>query len=726
MHVDKNAVPPYTQNMSRKSVRFILAAFALAAVFMAGSPVFALDIIISTLKGTVEIQKKNQAAWQKAQPGTILKSGDKIRTGRRSSANTISQEGHKITIKEKTVLEITKLGPMEWEFNEEKGRVKLKIAKLGASQSLRVKTPTALCAVRGTEFEVTVLDDQSTILDVFEGVVGFSEPGAVAPEMPVIENQRSELQQGAPQPKPVEAIPEDKIKEHQQEKAEEQKREADNKGQQGQNLQNQQGQKPQDAKVPGQTVDPKSAPTPMADAQKNSDGTLRQPVPFGETAREREAFRAEINREVNIDIARDGVESEAAFEQQSNQYQEGKTLIDAFGKRVRQEEYLTRPTPESFKIISLSKRDNRTDSATFEVVANRPLPDNLDLAGSLWSSFGNVKPPFYAVKQRWHVTNGQDFVTEVALDGDSRPVNFQRPQFTNDGQFLGNINQIGFETVFDHRYQFINGNPGAVERMWHDPGFRPMDNGLHAGTQVAGLMWHRRPILVQMYDPVNNSVQASFWREVFVTGQGAGTTASGKMTFRERMGDPNPALAHNLDRESYINFVDGNANGYADKGEGFADNNKNGVRDINEPFEDVVQLGLQGAQDTARLFNGAGDTVIFSDLNRNGLNDDGTAGSDPFLVAQRPWAWQLAEEFIITDLGKVVNFHEEGLGAIQQGSTDQNLIAQTFEKFNYERVFTSSEFGGRKIDVVVSPRALIKGGIVGTQRGGRQDFQPQN
>lgn len=707
--------------MTQKSLRLSIAAAILAVLTSALSPVFALDIIISTLKGTVEVQRKNQSAWQKAQTGTILKSGDKIRTGRRSQAHTISQEGHKITIKEKTVLEITKLGPTEWEFNEEKGRVKLKVAKLGGGQSLRVKTPTALCAVRGTEFEVTVLDDLSTVLDVFEGVVGFSEPGAVTPEMPVLENQRSELQQGAPQPKPAEAIPEEKMKEHIQEKVEEQKKEQTQDQKQSQLPPDPSKLSPEEQKA----LADKLPADGTQDAMKEglAENPFRSPL---ESMNAKEAFRMEVNREVNIDIARDGVESEAAFEQQSNQYQEGKTLIDAFGKRVRQEEYLTRPTPESFKIISISKRDNRTDSATFEVVANRALPDNLDLAGNLWSSFGTVKPHFFAVKQRWHVTNGTDFMTEIALDGDSRPVNFQKPQFTNDGTFLGIINQAGYETIFDHRYQFINGNIGAVERIWNDPAFRPGDNGPVGGTQVAGMMWHRRPILVQMYDPVNNSVQASFWREVFVTGQGAGAAATGKMVFRERMGDPNPDVAHNLSREAYINFVDGNANGYADKGEGFADVNKNGIRDINEPFEDFVQFGLGGTQDLTRAFNSAPDTVLFSDLNRNGLNDDGTAGADPFLVAQRPWAWQLGEEFIINDFGKIINFQEEGLSSISQGSQDQNLIAQTFEKFNYERVFTSSEFNGRKIDVIVSPRALLKAGVVGTTRGGRDDFQPQN
>ncbi|MBI5883855.1 MAG: hypothetical protein HZB91_12220 [Elusimicrobia bacterium] len=33
-------------------------------------------------------------------------------------------------------------------------------------------------------------------------------------------------------------------------------------------------------------------------------------------------------------------------------------------------------------------------------------------------------------------------------------------------------------------------------------------------------------------------------------------------------------------------------------------------------------------------------------------------------------------------------------------------------KFNYEQVITSSEFEGRKIDIVVEPKILIQSGLI--------------
>lgn len=691
----------------------------LGLAFLAQSPLFALDLIISNLQGTVEIQKKNQTTWQKAQAGVILKTGDRIRTGRRSRAHTISQEGHKVTIKEKTVLEISKLGPLEWEFNQEKGRVKLKVAKLASNQSLRVKTPTALCAVRGTEFEVTVMEDRSTVLDVFEGLVGFSEPQAAQQETFVAENQRSAIQEGAPQPKPAEAMPEEKVKEHQREKIEEQKQE-----QRQQNA-------PQEK--PGEPKDPKNEPKndPKADPKAEPRDPKVEPRESKERMEKSEqtgfrpagdSFRQEINREINSDLQRDSAQSEASFENQANQYQEGKSLIDAFGQRVRLEEYLTRPNPETFKIISISKRDARVDSAVFEVTANKALPENLDSVGNLWASLGPNKPEFYAVKQRWQATNGQDTVGEIALDGDSRQVNFLQPIFSDTGQFLGDVNQVGYQTVFDHRYEFINGNPGATERLWTDPSFRPLDNGLVSGTQVGGMMWHARPILVENFDPANNKVTASFWQEAFVAG---GNGSTGKMFVMQRFPDPNPYLAHNTARRSYINFTDTNGNGIADKGEEYTDFNSNGIHDTNEPFRDVVQVGLNGTRDTSRAFTSGRDT-LFSDLNRNGIDDDGVTGTDPFAVAQRAWAWQVNEEFILNDLGKIVNYQDAGFGALGQGSQDQNIIADSFEKFNYQRTFVSSEFGGRKIDVVITPRTLLKAGIIGTKTLGQNSFDPNN
>lgn len=607
---------------------FIFLTFlAMSLPFFLLASAISSELLLTAMDGEVLVQKKSQSNWEKAKAGELLKTGDKIKTGRKSQATTVSKEGHRILIKQKTIFEISQLGPLEWEFKEELGKVRLKIAKLSSGQGLKVRTPTAVCAVRGTEFEVTVLEDRSTTLDVFQGVVNFTDAEGAVPEIPVLENQRITREDGAA-PKPVETIPEGE---------------------------RQKGEGP--------------------------EGKLPERAPN----EEKEELRNEIAKEVGFDLDRETIESGAAFELQSAQYQEAKTLIDAFGQRVRLEEYITRPSPESFKLVSLNTRADRFDSGFFEVVANKALPENLADAGNLWFSASATKPEFYAVKQRWFVTNTVDSVNQMALDGDSKEVTFQQPEFSDTGAFVSLTGQKGFQTVFDHRYEFINGNPAALDKIWNDSGFRPKDNGVLSGISVTGMMLHMRPIKVDMTftDPFTNAttIAGSFYKDVFVTRtETPGET--GKLVVTTHEPDSNPFLAHFTEKHSYINFLDENGNGRYDEGE-----------------------------------------LTFSDLNRNGTLDAGEpSGKDPFLVAQKPWAWQTGEDFMTDDFGKVLDFRNVGLTALAEGSQDKNAIADAFEKVNFERVWKSSEFKepDNKIDIVMTPRIFIKSGLLDLQTRGSE------
>ena len=168
---------------------------------------FANEVVINLLKGDqTEILRKGTQNWDKARNGQTLLAGDKIRTGKKSRLVLISKEGHKILIKQKTVLEMTKLGPTDWEFNEESGRTRVKVAPLGAGQSLKVNTPTAVCSVRGTEFEVAY-ENKRTTCDVYRGVVAFAHSFQGFAEVSVKENQRSTIDALTP-PTPPQLIPE--------------------------------------------------------------------------------------------------------------------------------------------------------------------------------------------------------------------------------------------------------------------------------------------------------------------------------------------------------------------------------------------------------------------------------------------------------------------------------------------------------------------------------------
>lgn len=590
---------------------FSLSILTFSLIFV--QFLFATEIVILSIQGSVEVQKKGETTWQKIKTGSILKTGDRIRTGKKSQAVSVTKEGHKITIRQNTLFLISKLGPVEWDFEQELGKARLKVAKLASGQSLRVKTPTAVCAVRGTEFEVTVLEDKSTVLDVFEGSVGFADLAGIAEEMLIRENQRSVIQEGGA-PAAPQAIPE-------------------------------------------------------AEPEGREEGRIPPEL------------KNEIVREVSFDLDRENIEAAAAFELQAAQYQEAKTLIDAFGRRVRLEEYITRPTPESFKFVSLNTREDRFDFGFFEVVANKPLPDDLSVAGNLWFSDSATKPEFYAVKQRWFVTNTMDSVAQMQLDGDSREVTFREPLF-RDGQFVNLTDKKGWQTVFDNQYEFINGNPTALEKIWTDSTFRPTDNGLLSGINVTGMMWHTKPVLISHtimipnpldpFTPITQTI--SFYEDRFITRTGS-PGGTGKMVVRTFEPGDDPFKAHFREKMAYINFVDNvTVNGRYDSGE-----------------------------------------TLFSDLNRNGTLDSGEpSGMDPFVVAQQPWAWQTADYFVIDDFGKILNLRDVGFGHLAAGEQDKDAIADLFEKVNFERVWKSSEFSepDNDIDVVMSPSIFLKAGLI--------------
>ena len=135
---------------------------------LSASAANARQAILSSLSGTVEIQAGDSSFWRKAIPKIFLKEGDKIRTGKRSRATLLFETGSRTQISADTTLAWSSLAaPVS--LNQTAGKTRHKIAKLGRGFQLR--TPTAVCSVRGTEFEVGVGENGNTDLNVFEGIV---------------------------------------------------------------------------------------------------------------------------------------------------------------------------------------------------------------------------------------------------------------------------------------------------------------------------------------------------------------------------------------------------------------------------------------------------------------------------------------------------------------------------------------------------------------------------
>ncbi len=145
-----------------------LLTLAIFITFANASLAFARQAILASFTGTVEVQAKGSSFWRKATPKLFLKEGEKIRTGKRSKAILLFEDGSRTQVAADTTLGMESLvAPIN--LNQTAGRTRHKIAKLGKGFTLR--TPTAVCSVRGTEFEVGVADGGKTDLNVTEGIV---------------------------------------------------------------------------------------------------------------------------------------------------------------------------------------------------------------------------------------------------------------------------------------------------------------------------------------------------------------------------------------------------------------------------------------------------------------------------------------------------------------------------------------------------------------------------
>mgnify|MGYP001590922364 CR=1 FL=1 len=466
------------------------------------------------------------------------------------------------------------------------------------------------------------------------------------------------------------------------------------------------------------------------------------PPKAGMPDRVRSRARREVERELGLFMAREAVEASAAMTAKHPVYAEGKVLMDAFGRRARVEEYVSRPDSTSFKLITLNQRAGRNDWAVFEVTANAGLPENLADAGNLWFQRGGAKPGFYAVRERWTVSNGRDSVVRVMVDGDSLAVDIPvRPVYDPvTGQYESQIVSPAYQTVFGNSYEFINGEAAAIDRIWSETGaaaFRPLNNGVVSGSLVGGMAWHAQPIQVDVRDAAVPATRlATYWENAFLSTDP--TDATGNATGRtliEAFDYPASFRGEFRERRFYIDFRDTNGNGIQDfpeitqAGAGCFYGNcavANVFYDRSNRLNGTALVALPGSGcqgTTAACGTNDGDTVFFSDTNGNGALNAGEASLvgprttfDAALLAfaaASPRAWTENRQLLGTDSGEVLDTGGEFSSPVtgeSVGALDQ--VSGLFERFAYQRTLTSSEFSGRSIDLVLTPVIYLKSGLL--------------
>lgn len=186
---------------------------------------------------------------------------------------------------------------------------------------------------------------------------------------------------------------------------------------------------------------------------------LRQAAASPTPARaRRDDFEARMRRELSLDLARDESLERAARESRRSEHELGRLLTDAEGRRVRVEEYVMRPSPETFKLVVLNSRPGRLDAFAWTGVFDRPLP--VDLGPVLTSLSGTFETaaPWTLTEYSALLTNGPDRLLERADGGHQVDLNANADPLDDVAG-----GRPFFYTLFDRSGLYVD---GTLKRGW--------------------------------------------------------------------------------------------------------------------------------------------------------------------------------------------------------------------------------------------------------------------
>lgn len=158
---------------------------------------------LTAASGIVQIRLSGYQTWEPVKKVPLpLSSGDSIRTGSKSNATLLFDDSSRI--------EMGPNGAFTLDASQGRSDIKLELGTIRAaiqkllSRRFVVRTPTAVCSVRGTEFSVEVLSTGGTIIDLFKGLLAVED---MRGQQVLLEpNERIEVDRrglGAPIPLPT-------------------------------------------------------------------------------------------------------------------------------------------------------------------------------------------------------------------------------------------------------------------------------------------------------------------------------------------------------------------------------------------------------------------------------------------------------------------------------------------------------------------------------------------
>lgn len=179
----------------------------------------------------------------------------------------------------------------------------------------------------------------------------------------------------------------------------------------------------------------------------------------------RTEFQTLMRRELKLDMSKEEVQAAAAREVKLAEFQQGKALIDAFGNRVRVEEYIVRPAADQFKLVVLNSRASRFDWFYYLGTFNQALPADLSVALRQLGGTIDSAPTWWLTAFETGRSNTRDSVVELAQGGHPVDVNsnldpFDDVDYFYDGvtdRFVDASGRAVYQTLFDRYGFYVNG-----------------------------------------------------------------------------------------------------------------------------------------------------------------------------------------------------------------------------------------------------------------------------
>lgn len=126
---------------------------------------------ILSMSGEVEVRPTREGIWIPAKDGMEIAEGGAVRTGAKGGAVVLMPNKTKVWFRKSTTLEIEQRQTLASRLMLVFGKVKIRVPHLMRREKFEVRTPVAVCAVRGTEFTMGATEDGKMDLQVLFGEV---------------------------------------------------------------------------------------------------------------------------------------------------------------------------------------------------------------------------------------------------------------------------------------------------------------------------------------------------------------------------------------------------------------------------------------------------------------------------------------------------------------------------------------------------------------------------